>query len=64
MRCLESAIENHYNKIYFIHGIGNGTLKAKVQDYLKDYNESLEYRDAPYDKYGTGAVEVVIRENL
>jgi hypothetical protein len=64
IRTLESAIENHYYKIYFIHGVGNGTLKAKVQEYLKDYNESLEYRDAPYDKYGTGAVEVVIKENL
>jgi hypothetical protein len=63
-RCLESAIENHYHKIYFIHGVGNGTLKTRVEEYLKDYNESLEYRDAPYDKYGTGAVEVVIKENL
>ena len=29
-KCLESAINNKYSKVIFIHGIGNGTLKNSI----------------------------------
>ncbi len=64
MRTLESAIENHYYKVFFIHGVGNGILKARIMDHLAEYYEGIECRDAPFETYGVGAVEVVIYENV
>ena len=61
-RSLESALKNHYVSVYFIHGIGNGVLKTAIKEIMKDYS-GIEYRAAPYDRYGTGAIEVVIRES-
>lgn len=60
--CLESALENHYYRIYFIHGIGNGTLKNALMEMLEEYG-GLDFHDAPFEQYGTGAIEVNIPEN-
>jgi len=61
-RCLENALLHHYQKVYFIHGIGNGVLKNAITEILNEYGD-IEFMDAPYDKYGTGAMEVILREN-
>jgi len=61
-RSLESALKNHYVSVFFIHGIGNGVLRTAIKEIMKDYG-GLETRDAPYSRYGTGALEVLIREN-
>lgn len=61
--CLESALENHYYRIYFIHGIGNGTLKNALMEMLGEYG-GLDFRDAPFEQYGAGAIEVNIPENI
>lgn len=58
-RCLESAISNHYHKVIFIHGVGNGTLKSELRMSLDRY-EGLTYTIAPMAKYGVGAIEVTI----
>jgi len=58
-RCIEDAMLHQYKKIVFIHGIGNGTLKKKLKDELKGYEE-IEVRDASFQHYGYGAIEVVI----
>ncbi len=58
-RMLESAIAFNYDKVVFIHGIGNGILKNAIADKLKDY-ENVELRRASFAKYGYGAVEVHI----
>ncbi len=58
-RCLESAIEHHYHKVIFIHGVGNGTLKSELKMLLDRY-EGLKYSMAPMAKYGVGAIEVQI----
>ncbi len=61
--CLESALENHYYRVYFIHGIGNGTLKNAILELLQEYG-GLDFHDAPFEHYGAGAIEVNIPENL
>ncbi|MCF8304533.1 MAG: DUF2027 domain-containing protein [Bacteroidales bacterium] len=63
-RALESAMENYFYKVIFIHGIGNGTLKNAITDKLKEYGEDLDIRNAPFADYGYGAIEVLIRENM
>jgi hypothetical protein len=60
---LENAMANHYVKVIFIHGIGNGTLKAKIIEYLRNY-ENVELKNAPFAKYGNGAVELILQENI
>ena len=58
-RMLDSAITNQYRKVTFIHGIGNGTLKAALVSLLNDY-ENIELRTAPFAQYGNGAIEIII----
>lgn len=58
-KCLESAINNRYSKIIFIHGIGNGTLKTLIISKLQEY-EYIRYDDAILSRYGKGAIEVKI----
>lgn len=57
---LEDALLNQFEKIIYIHGIGNGTLKKKLKDELKDYEE-IEVRDASFSQYGYGAIELRIK---
>jgi len=62
-RMLESAIANNYTRVVFIHGIGNGTLKQSLIDRLKDYGD-IEFRNASFVKYGNGAIELVLHQNM
>lgn len=57
---LEEAILNNLSGIIFIHGVGNGVLKAEIRKILDSY-PCVEYCDASYSKYGFGATEVTIR---
>lgn len=59
-RTLEDAMLNQFEKIIYIHGIGNGTLKKKLKDELRDYEE-IEVRDASFNRYGYGAIEIQIK---
>jgi hypothetical protein len=61
-RCLDSAMEHHFQKLIFIHGVGNGVLREAIKGLLRNI-EGIEYFDAPMDLYGVGAVEVRIRHN-
>ncbi|MBP6978100.1 MAG: DUF2027 domain-containing protein [Bacteroidales bacterium] len=61
--CLDSALENHYYRVFFIHGIGNGTLKNAIQEMLKEFG-GLDFHDAPFEHYGAGAIEVTIPDNI
>ncbi len=62
-KCLESSLVNNYTKIIFIHGVGNGILKSEIRKTLNAY-EFIEYFDAPINKYGVGATEIKIHQNL
>ncbi len=58
-RTLEDAMLHQYQKIVYIHGIGNGTLKKRLKDELAGYDE-IEVRDASFQQYGYGAIEIKI----
>lgn len=58
-RTLESALANSYRKVVYIHGVGNGTLKQAIVNLLGNY-ENIEFRNAPFVKYGTGAIEIIL----
>ncbi len=58
-KTLESAIANNFNKITYIHGVGNGVLKNAIIKKLKDY-ENLENHSASLADYGQGALDVII----
>ena len=60
---IEWAIENRVPKLVFIHGIGQGVLKEELR-FLFDRYTQIEYYDADYQKYGRGATEIRIRQNL
>lgn len=62
-RQLDFAIKNRMPKIVFIHGVGEGVLKAELDFMLGLYN-GISYQDANYQKYGLGATEVYIKQNL
>ncbi len=59
---LENAIKNKVNKIVFIHGVGNGTLKMAIRKELDDLYKHLQYQDASFKEYGYGATMVIIRK--
>lgn len=59
-QCLECAIGEKMQKVIFIHGVGNGTLKNEIITILKQY-PNIHYFDASMKNYGCGATEVLIR---
>lgn len=61
-RQLEFAMKKRIQKIVFIHGVGEGVLKAEL-DFLLGRYDNLKFYDADYQKYGIGATEVYIFQN-
>ena len=61
-RHIEFAIKNRIPKIVFIHGVGEGILKAEL-DFMLGRYDNLSFQDANYQKYGLGATEVYFRQN-
>ncbi len=57
-QAIDNALVNQYKSVVFIHGIGNGTLKNEIRKILKEYDVSV--RNASFQQYGTGAIEVQI----
>jgi len=61
-RQLDFAIGKRIQKIVFIHGVGEGVLRAELEFLFRRY-EHLKFYDANFQKYGRGAVEVYIFQN-
>jgi hypothetical protein len=61
-RHIEFAIKNRIPKIVFIHGVGEGVLKAEL-DFLLGRYDNIAFQEANYQKYGQGATEVFIKQN-
>ena len=59
-KALESAVVNEYEKVTFIHGVGNGMLKNTIIKELESY-EGIENRMAAISKFGVGALDVLIK---
>lgn len=62
-RQLEFAIRKGIQKVVFIHGVGEGVLKEELK-YLFGRYDNVKYYDADYQKYGLGATEVYIFQNM
>ncbi len=59
---LASAAKSGIEKIVFIHGVGNGILKAKIRGCLdRDYPQFF-YQDASFQQYKYGATLVYLRK--
>jgi dsDNA-specific endonuclease/ATPase MutS2 len=61
-RHVEFALRNRIPKIVFIHGVGEGILKADLDAMLSRYDQ-LTFQDANYQKYGIGATEVYFKQS-
>jgi len=61
-RQVEFAMRKRIQKIVFIHGVGEGVLKAEL-DFLLGRYDNLKFYDADYQKYGVGATEVYFFQN-
>lgn len=61
-RQLEFAISKRIQKVVFIHGVGEGKLRAELEFLFNRY-DNLKFYDADYQKYGLGAMEVYIYQN-
>ena len=61
-RQMDFAIKNRMPKVVFIHGVGEGVLKAEL-DFLLGRYDGISFQDANYQKYGLGATEVYIKQN-
>lgn len=61
-RQLDFAISKRFPKVIFIHGVGEGVLKAEL-DFLLNRYPNIQFSDANYTTYGMGATEVIIRQN-
>ncbi|UYW01731.1 Smr/MutS family protein [Flavobacterium agricola] len=60
---LEHAIRNRIPRIVLIHGVGEGVLKTELDFMLSRYN-NVTFEDANYQKYGIGATQVYIKQNV
>jgi preprotein translocase subunit YajC len=61
-RQLEFAIGKRIPKVVFIHGVGEGVLRAELEFLVNRY-DNLKFYDADFQKYGRGALEVYIFQN-
>lgn len=62
-RKLDFAIAKRFQKIVFIHGVGEGVLKLELEYLFGRYN-NIKFYDANYQKYGLGATEIYIFQNV
>ena len=62
-KCLNAAFNQKIRKLVFIHGVGEGVLKLELEYLFGRYN-NVKFYDANYQKYGLGATEVYIYQNV
>ena len=58
-RQLDFALSKKIQRVVFIHGVGEGVLKAELESLFRRYDD-LKYGIADARKYGHGATEVYI----
>ncbi|MEM6803644.1 MAG: Smr/MutS family protein [Bacteroidota bacterium] len=60
-KVLSDALVQNYDRVVFIHGIGEGKLKKAVHEILKETSHVKNFAPADIHKYGNGATEVFFR---
>ncbi|TCD10801.1 DNA mismatch repair protein MutS [Pedobacter frigidisoli] len=58
---IDAAVVHHFDKMIFIHGSGNGTLRDKIHKLISKNPNVKTYMDARKEKFGYGATEVVFK---
>ncbi len=58
---LDNAIVSNFEKIVFIHGVGNGVLRSEIHKKLSKHPHIEYYQDAQKEKFGYGATLVKIK---
>jgi len=61
-RQLDFAINKRIPRVVFIHGVGQGVLRAELEYLFRQY-DTIRYQDGDYKKYGVGALEVYFLQN-
>jgi len=61
-RQLEFAMNKRIPRIVFIHGVGQGVLRAELEYMFRQY-DNIRYQDGDYKKYGVGAIEIYFLQN-
>lgn len=59
-RVMKENIKHHGKKIVFIHGKGEGVLRAEIEKTLRKQYPKCKFYDASFQQYGFGATQVVI----
>ena len=62
-RTLRLAEEKKIPRVVFIHGVGQGVLRAEIRKILHNYYPHCTFMDGPYNEYGFGATEVRISQS-
>ncbi len=60
---LEFAIKKKIQRVIFIHGVGEGVLRAELEFLVNRY-DNLKFYDADFQKYGRGAIEIYIPQSV
>lgn len=60
---LEFAMRKRIQRVVFIHGVGEGVLRMELETLFRRY-DNLKFYDANLQKYGLGATEVYIYQNI
>lgn len=60
-RHIDFAIRNRIPRIILIHGVGEGVLKSELE-YLLGRYDGISFHEASYQKFGSGAMEVIFRQ--
>ena len=60
-RFLNQSINKQQRKIVVIHGVGEGVLRHEIRKELDKYYAEYKYYDAPYEEFGMGATEIILK---
>jgi hypothetical protein len=61
-RFIDRAIRLGANRVFVIHGVGEGKLKETIADSLRGNPHVKKFKNEYHHKYGYGATEVIIRD--
>lgn len=60
-RFMDQAVRLGVERIFVIHGMGEGKLRDAIADRLRQHPEVSKYKNEYHHKYGYGATEVIFR---
>ena len=61
-RFIDRAVRVGANRVFVIHGVGEGKLKEAIADSLRGNPHVKKFKNEYHHKYGYGATEVIIRD--